>query len=87
MLNLRSTELKVIDFPKDAQQFEQIDRAIAGLSTAWNSLKSNEVPQTVLTFLRASATHGATIDLLTPEVQNWLNEHGISRFFYIRLSD
>lgn len=80
-------QLKVIDFPKDAQQFEQIDRAIDGLSTAWNSLKSNEVPQTVLTFLRASATHGATIDLLTPEVQNWLNEHGISRFFYIRLSD
>lgn len=80
-------QLKVIDFPKDAQQFEQIDQAIADLSNAWNSLRSNEVPQTVLTFLRASATHGATIDLLTPEVQSWLNEHGISRFFYIRLSD
>jgi len=80
-------QLKAIDFPKDAQQFEQIDQAIAHLTTAWNSLKSNEVPETVLIFLRAAATHGATIDLLNLEVQNWLNEHGISRFFYIRLSD
>lgn len=80
-------QLKVIDFPKDSQQFKQIDRAIDNLTTAWNSLKSNEVPEVVLNFLRAAATHGATIDLLTSEVQNWLNEHGISRFFYIRLSD
>ncbi|AFY67278.1 hypothetical protein [Geitlerinema sp. PCC 7407] len=80
-------QLKAIGFPKDTQQFEQIDQAIDNLSVAWNSLKSNEVPTTVLNFLRAAATHGATIDLLTPEVQNWLNEHGISRFFYIRLSD
>lgn len=80
-------QLKVIDFPKDTRQFEQIDQAINDLTVAWNSLKSNEVPETVLTFLRAAATHGATIDLLTPEVQGWLNEHGIGRFFYIRLSD
>lgn len=80
-------QLKVVNFPKDAQQFEQIDQAIDDLSTAWNSLKSNEVPEAVLNFLRAAATHGAAIDLLTPEVQSWLSEQGITRFFYIRLSD
>ncbi|NJO52700.1 MAG: hypothetical protein HC840_28570 [Leptolyngbyaceae cyanobacterium RM2_2_4] len=73
-------QLKAVDFPKDAQQFEKIDQEIDDLSTAWKSLKSNEVPEAVLNFLRSAATHGATIDLLTPEVQNWLNEHGISRF-------
>jgi len=80
-------QLKVVDFPKDVQQFEQIDQAIDDLSIAWNSLKSSEVPEAVLNFLRATATHGATIDLLTPEVRNWLNDQGITRFFYIRLSD
>ena len=80
-------QLKVVDFPKDIQQFEQIDQAIDDLSTAWSSLKSSEVPEAVLNFLRAAATHGATIDLLTPEVKNWLNNQGITRFFYICLSE
>lgn len=79
-------QLKAIDFPKDTQQFEQIDQAINDLSTAWNNLQSGEVPEAVLNFLRAAATHGATIDLLTPEVKNWLNNQGITRFFYIHLS-
>ena len=79
-------QLKVIDFPKDAQQFEQIDHAINNLSSAWSSLKSNEVPEAVLDFLRATATHGAPIELLTPEVRVWLAEQAITRFFHIRLS-
>lgn len=80
-------QLRAIDFPKDTQQFDQIDQAIDALSNAWNSLKSDEVPETALNFLRAAATNGASIELLTSEVKNWLNEHGISRFFYVQLSD
>ena len=81
-------QLKIIDFPKDAQQFEQIEQAINDLGTAWNSLNSNEVPEAVLKFLRAAATtDGAAIDLLTSEVQGWLDGHSISQFFRIRLSD
>jgi hypothetical protein len=79
--------LNAIHFPKDSEQFKQADQAIENLSIAWSSLRSGEVPEAVLNFLRAAATHGATIDLLTSEVQCWLNEHGISRFFHIRLSD
>lgn len=80
-------QIDAVDLPKDSNHFHTIDQAIDNLAEAWNSLKSDEVPATVLDFLRAAATHGATVDRLTPEVQNWLNEHGISRFFYIRLSD
>jgi hypothetical protein len=79
-------QLKVVDFPKDTQQFEQIDQAIDDLLTAWNSFKSNEVPEAVLNFLRAAATHGAAIEMLTPEVMTWLNDQGITRFFYVCLS-
>ena len=80
-------QLKVVDFPKDVQQFEQIDQAIDDLSTAWSSLKSSEVPEAVLNFLRAAAMHGASIDRLTPEVKDWLDEQGIARFFYVHLSN
>ncbi|WP_190570459.1 hypothetical protein [Nostoc parmelioides] len=45
------------------------------------------MPEAVLLFLRDAATHGATIDRLTPEVKDWLNNRGIARFFYVRLSD
>lgn len=80
-------QIDAVDLPKDSNHFHLIDQAIDNLAEAWSSLKSDEVPATVLDFLRAAATHGATIDRLTPEVQDWLSEHGISRFFYIRLSD
>jgi hypothetical protein len=80
-------QLKTVDFPKDSQHFEQIDREIDRLTNTWNSLKSDEVPEAVLDFLRATATHGAPIELLTPEVRAWLTEQAITRFFHIRLSD
>jgi hypothetical protein len=80
-------QLKTVDFPKDSQHFEQIDREIDRLTDTWNSLKSDEVPEAVLDFLRATATHGAPIELLTPEVRAWLTEQAITRFFHIRLSD
>ncbi|MCY6493404.1 hypothetical protein [Leptolyngbya sp. GGD] len=80
-------QLATVDYPRDAAHFQEIEQAIENLTEAWNSLKSDEVPPVVLEFLRAAATHGASIDRLTPEVTAWLNEQGISRFFYIRLSD
>jgi hypothetical protein len=80
-------QLKTVDFPRDSQHFEQIDREIDRLTNTWNSLKSDEVPEAVLDFLRATATHGAPIELLTPEVSAWLKKQSITRFFHIRLSD
>lgn len=76
--------LNTVDYPKDAAHFQQIDQSIKELSTAWNNLDA--VPTDVQDFLRAATTHGASIDLLTPEVRNWLTAQGITRFFYIRLS-
>lgn len=87
MIQRLLNQLKAVDFPKDAQQFERVDQAIDTLSDAWSNLKSNEVPEAVLDFLRAAATHGASIDHLTPEVRSWLDEQGIARFFYVHLSD
>jgi len=81
-------QIDAVDFPKDINHFQEIDQAINSLATEWNSLKSDEVPTIVLDFLRAAANvHGATVDLLTPEVKAWLYEHSVSRFFSIRISE
>ena len=86
-LKLGLAKLKKVDFPRDTLHFEQIDQEINSLTTAWNSLKSDSVTEPVLVFLRAAATHGAPIELLTSEVVAWLTEQSITRFFHIRLSD
>lgn len=84
VIQRRIAEIKTVDYPKSVSHFQQIDRAIQDLSTAWGNL--DEVPVAVQEFLQAATTHGASIDLLTPEVRNWLTAEGITRFFYIRLS-
>jgi hypothetical protein len=76
--------INTVEYPQDAAHFQRIDQAIQDLSTAWNNL--DEVPSDVQNFLRAATTHGASIDLLTSEVKNWLTERGITRFFYIQLT-
>jgi hypothetical protein len=81
-------QIDAVDFPRNFDHFQEIDQSIISLATEWNSLKSDEVPAIVLDFLRAAATsHGATVDLLTPEVKAWLYDHSVSRFFSIRISE
>jgi hypothetical protein len=83
----RISKINAVDFPKDLAQFQKIEQEIDNLITDWHSLSSDEVPLAVQDFLRAATTHGASIDILTPEVKAWLNEKGFSRFFYIRVSN
>lgn len=73
------------EFPKNCEDFENIDRLIEQLREAWNSLSSNEVPDPVLRFLRAAANQGASITLFTPEVQEWIAQYEIADSLQIRL--
>jgi len=73
-------------FPKSCEEFENIDRLIDQLRESWKSLSSDEVPEAVLRFLRATASQGASLTLLTPEVQDWITRHGISDSLRIRLT-
>ncbi|PSN16986.1 hypothetical protein C7293_00205 [filamentous cyanobacterium CCT1] len=79
--------LENIRFPANENQFKQVDDFISELSDAWDSLKSNEVPESVLNFLKATSTVGASLDSLTPEVEAWLRDKGITRLFQIKLAD
>ena len=79
--------LEAMKFPANENQFKQVDNSISELSDAWNSLQSNEVPESVLNFLKATSTIGASLDSLTPEVEAWLRDKGITRLFQVRLAD
>ncbi len=78
-------EIKNVTYPKDNANFIEYESKIKQLKHAWDSLSSDEVPEAVLNFLRAAANQGAPLNLLTPEVQDWINQHGISDSLKIRL--
>lgn len=77
--------LEAIKFPEDENQFKQVEAFISDLSNAWGSLDSNEVPESVLKFLRATSTGGASLDSLNSEVETWLKSKGIFQLFQIKL--
>ncbi|MBW4663523.1 MAG: hypothetical protein KME01_04865 [Chroococcus sp. CMT-3BRIN-NPC107] len=52
----------------------------------WHNLSSDEVPETVLRFLKDAVDFGAPLNLLTIEVRDWLDCHGISDSLRIRLT-
>lgn len=79
-------EVKNFIYPKNNAEFAIYERKIEQLKYYWNSLSSDEVPQSVLDFLRAAANQGAPLNILTSEVQDWINQHGISDSFKIRLT-
>lgn len=83
----RLSKINAVAFPKDSNQFQKIDQEIDLLVSEWNSLSSGEVPIAVQDFLKAATTYGATLDRFTPEIKAWLDEKGLSRFFYIRVSN
>ncbi|ALF54915.1 hypothetical protein ACX27_22145 [Nostoc piscinale CENA21] len=78
-------EIKNVTYPKNNAEFAIYERKIEQLKYYWNTLSSDEVPEAVLHFLRAAANQGAPLNLLTPEVQDWINQHGISDSLKIRL--
>ena len=79
-------EIKQVIFPKNSDEFEIFEQRIAQLKQCWGSLSSDDVPEAVLRFLRAAANQGASLSLLTPEVQDWITRHGISNSLKITLT-
>ncbi|MEH2286878.1 hypothetical protein [Nostoc sp.] len=79
-------DLKNIRYPKNNAEFAICELKIEQLKHSWKSLKSDEFPEAVSHFLQAVSEEGADLSLLTPEVQDWINQNGISDSFKIRLT-
>jgi len=78
-------EIKNVTYPKNNAEFATYEHKIEQLKLHWNSLSSDEVPADVLNFLRAAANQGAPLNLWTPEVKDWINQHSIADSLKIRL--
>ncbi|MBH8566785.1 hypothetical protein I8748_32340 [Nostoc sp. CENA67] len=79
-------EIKKVIYPKNNDEFESCERKIEQFNYSWNSLNSSELSEAVSRFLQAVSDKGAPLNLLTPEVQDWINQNGISDSFKIRLT-
>lgn len=73
------------ELPINEAEFQQIEETINELKQTWESLSSENVPENVIRFLRAAASQGASLKLLTPDVQNWLDKHQITNSLRVRL--
>ena len=72
--------------PQTYEEFEKTELLIDRLKEHWHNLSSDEVPETVLRFLKDAVNFGAPLNLLTTEVRDWLDCHGISDSLRIRLT-
>ncbi|OKH55507.1 hypothetical protein NIES2101_03715 [Calothrix sp. HK-06] len=78
-------DIKEIKFPKNNVDFEKYERKIEQLKQCWGNLNSDDVPLGVLELLKAAANQGASLELLTDEVKDWIKKYNISDSLKIRL--
>jgi hypothetical protein len=72
--------------PCGEPDFQKFDQLVDDMDKAWGELGSEDVPPSVMKFLRASGTReGATLDLLTEEVKKWLQSCKIEGSFRVQL--
>ncbi len=82
--NNRQSLLDLADtLPQDNSVFAKINNLSNELSKQWEGF-GNGMPTTVETFLRKTASHGASLNDLTDEVKAWLSDHNISDDFVIK---
>lgn len=86
---IRQIAFKIKQFegspPRTVRRFEQFEQLVEELKLAWSELGGGPVPPAVRDFLKAVITTGASLDLLTAEVREWLDKHKIASSFRIKL--
>ncbi|MDQ3802287.1 MAG: hypothetical protein M3416_00290 [Acidobacteriota bacterium] len=73
--------------PTSEEDFLNFDELVRQVDAAWSELGSDEVPPDVERFLRAAGgREGASLDLLTEDVKEWLETRKIDSSFRIRMA-
>jgi len=63
----------------------RIDALVEEHDAAWSELSAADIPPSVISFMRAAAGPGASLEALTAEVKTWLAGRGLLAAFRIRL--
>jgi hypothetical protein len=72
--------------PSDPQTtMDQLDALVADHSAAWVALSAEDIPSSVMSFIRAAANEGALLATYTDEVRTWLESRNLLNAFRIRL--
>jgi hypothetical protein len=72
--------------PSDPQvTVGRLDALVAAHDTAWAELSAEDIPKSVVSFVRAAANEGAPLTTYTDEVQTWLKSRDLLTAFRIRL--
>jgi len=69
--------------PSDAAAVDALDAAVAQLRVLWQKLAGDGVPDQVMQFIRAAAAGGASLEMLTDEVEAWLTVRGVRSAFNV----
>lgn len=80
-------EIKAINYPKNDIEFSTYEGKIKQLNLCWDVVESDRLSETVLQFLKdaANPNKGASLNLLTSEVKDWIEKYNISDSLKIRL--
>ena len=63
----------------------QIDALVSEHETAWGTLSADNIPRTVISFIRSAANEGVPLIAYTEEVRTWLESRNLLNAFRIRL--
>ncbi|RUT08309.1 hypothetical protein DSM106972_014770 [Dulcicalothrix desertica PCC 7102] len=80
-------EIKEVNYPKNDAEFTKHEGKIKQLKLCWD-VESDKFPETILQFLKdaANPNKGASLNLLTTEVKDWIEKYNISDSLKIRLT-
>ena len=63
----------------------QLDALVADHNAAWVELSAEDIPSSIVSFIRAAAAEGAPLATYTDQVQAWLESRNLLNAFRIRL--
>jgi len=69
--------------PTSTTRIERIKKDIKEAETTLSEFASDRLPDCVFEFLRAAGQAGASLDLLTPDVLDWLTKEGLTSSFQV----
>ncbi|HEY3413889.1 MAG TPA: hypothetical protein VGM51_12675 [Armatimonadota bacterium] len=74
-----------VRYPRRQDEFTRFRNAVDQLAIEWDRLSGDSLPDDVLKFLRAAASGGAALNILTDKVQEWLKAHSLSNTFHVTI--
>jgi DNA repair exonuclease SbcCD ATPase subunit len=72
--------------PRTKEDLDAVHELCQSVEKAWQSIGSGDLSEDVIAFIKAAASQsGASLDLLTSGVRDWLEQEGLTESFAVRV--